>query len=264
MREHRRQLGGLLAAVSVAASCAFALGGPAANALPTAPVSGQTTSKDIPNLGEVKRKIWAYYGDTRPDGDHAPTADSDYAKELAGLQSGYRAYLTEALRSVPAGRKPALVFDVDDTTLLSYRYYRAHDFAYEADSYTEMVNAASMEPVFGMPALVNWADRAGYEVFFLTGRPQTQREGTARNLAGAGYRQQADDRHLFLRDRQSPPPYLTCGTTCTTIQYKSGTRAHIESLGYQVVANFGDQDTDLAGGYATRTFKLPNPMYYLP
>jgi predicted secreted acid phosphatase len=52
--------------------------------------------------------------------------------------------------------------------------------------------------------------------------------------------------------------------SCATVQYKSGTRAYIESLGYDIVANFGDQYSDLTGGYADRAFKMPNPNYYLP
>ena len=51
---------------------------------------------------------------------------------------------------------------------------------------------------------------------------------------------------------------------CTTIHYKSATRAYIESLGYDIVASFGDQYSDLTGGFADRTFKMPNPNYYLP
>ena len=51
---------------------------------------------------------------------------------------------------------------------------------------------------------------------------------------------------------------------CTTVHYKSATRAHIESLGYDIVANFGDQFSDLLGGFADKTFKMPNPNYYLP
>jgi HAD superfamily, subfamily IIIB (Acid phosphatase) len=42
------------------------------------------------------------------------------------------------------------------------------------------------------------------------------------------------------------------------------TRAHIESLGYDIVGNFGDQFSDLNGGFADETFKIPNPMYFLP
>ena len=56
----------------------------------------------------------------------------------------------------------------------------------------------------------------------------------------------------------------SCAPTCTTTQYKSLTRKYIESLGYDIVANFGDQYSDLNGGYADQTFKMPNPMYYLP
>jgi hypothetical protein len=41
------------------------------------------------------------------------------------------------------------------------------------------------------------------------------------------------------------------------------TRQHIESLGYDIVANFGDQFSDLNGGFADETFKIPNPIYFL-
>jgi predicted secreted acid phosphatase len=59
-------------------------------------------------------------------------------------------------------------------------------------------------------------------------------------------------------------PSITNGVSCPTIQYKSGTRAYIESKGYDIVANFGDQFSDLIGGFADKTFKMPNPNYYLP
>ena len=61
-------------------------------------------------------------------------------------------------------------------------------------------------------------------------------------------------------------PYIhaTPAVSCPTIQYKSGTRAYIESQGYDIVADFGDQFSDLEGGFADKTFKMPNPNYYLP
>ena len=71
---------------------------------------------------------------------------------------------------------------------------------------------------------------------------------------------------LYLKDLTAP--WLSsCATTvpvCTTTQYKSLTRQHIESLGYDIVANFGDQFSDLKGGFSDATFKIPNPMYFLP
>ena len=41
-------------------------------------------------------------------------------------------------------------------------------------------------------------------------------------------------------------------------------RAYIESQGYDIVGNFGDQFSDLLNGFADKTFKPPNPNYYLP
>jgi predicted secreted acid phosphatase len=68
----------------------------------------------------------------------------------------------------------------------------------------------------------------------------------------------------YLNQPQFCGPNISAGTSCPTIQYKSGTRAYIESQGYDIVANFGDQFSDLLGGFADKTFKMPNPNYYLP
>jgi predicted secreted acid phosphatase len=59
-------------------------------------------------------------------------------------------------------------------------------------------------------------------------------------------------------------PFIATSKSCPTIQYKSGTRAYIESNGYHIVADIGDQFSDLLGGHAQKTFKMPNPNYYLP
>jgi predicted secreted acid phosphatase len=58
--------------------------------------------------------------------------------------------------------------------------------------------------------------------------------------------------------------HATPAVSCPTIPYKSGTRAYIESQGYKIVADFGDQFSDLLGGHSGKTFKMPNPNYYLP
>jgi predicted secreted acid phosphatase len=68
----------------------------------------------------------------------------------------------------------------------------------------------------------------------------------------------------YLNQPQFCGPNITAGTSCPTIQYKSGTRAYIESQGYDIVGNFGDQFSDLLGGFSDKTFKMPNPNYYLP
>jgi hypothetical protein len=221
-----------------------------------APVS----DRQIPNLTKVENQIEAYYGDTVVGTEHFASPTSNYAHQVAGIEQQIKTYLSH--RPHKHGR-PAIVLDVDDTTLLTYNYELENGFAYNPTTNAAYVEAEKMSAVFGMPALVNWAQAQGYTIFYLTGRPESQRDATAGNLAKVGY-QEPDAAHLFLKNTANPPEYLSCGSTCTTIQYKSGTRAHIESLGYDITADIGDQYSDLEGGHADRTYKVPNPMYFLP
>ncbi len=220
------------------------------------------SADEIPNLTLVENQIKAYYGDTvAANGDHLPSATGNYAKEVARIEAAAENYLKYQHGHSKA--KKAVVFDVDDTTLNTYNYEIFSQFAYNPTSNAEYVNDARFPEVYGMPALASFAAAHGYAIFFITGRPEAQRAGTVINLAKVGYAAPDTD-HLYLKNAANPPAYLPCGSTCTTTQYKSGTRAHIESLGYDIVGNFGDQFSDLAGGYGDRTFKMPNPMYFLP
>ena len=68
----------------------------------------------------------------------------------------------------------------------------------------------------------------------------------------------------YLNQPQFCAAAIAANASCATIPYKSGTRAYIEAQGYDIVADFGDQFSDLEGGFADKTFKMPNPNYYLP
>jgi len=46
--------------------------------------------------------------------------------------------------------------------------------------------------------------------------------------------------------------------------FKAPQRAQIEQHGYTIIANVGDQPSDLNGGSAQRTYLLPNPFYCIP
>jgi hypothetical protein len=37
-----------------------------------------------------------------------------------------------------------------------------------------------------------------------------------------------------------------------------------KSGGHTIMANVGDQWSDLAGGHAAMDFKVPNPFYFIP
>jgi hypothetical protein len=53
-------------------------------------------------------------------------------------------------------------------------------------------------------------------------------------------------------------------STQSAADYKAPERAKIASQGFTIIANVGDQPSDLAGGYAERTFLEPNPFYRIP
>jgi hypothetical protein len=233
-----------------------------------APPAAPTSADQIQNIDQVKTAIKAYYGDTLVGTDHLPSTTGAYASEVAGIIDGAKRYLTvRAITRHHHGPRQAILLDVDDTTLNTYNYEIFSSFVFNPATNADFVNGQRFPEVYGMPAFVNWAAAHGFTVFFLTGRNHTQREGTAGNLQKVGYTVPVDQTHLYLKYVATDttfPDYLPCAPTCTTTQYKSLTRQHIESLGYDLVANFGDQFSDLNGGFADRVFKMPNPMYFLP
>jgi hypothetical protein len=193
-----------------------------------------------------------------------PSAASNYAKQMKQIVAGAEGYLAQAAASHHGPGKPAVVFDIDDTLLNTYDYTLAEQFGFTSASNLTWINDAAFPAVFYMPQLVTFAAGHGYSVYYITGRPQSQAAATVRDLTSAGYAAPAPG-HLFLKPA-TPPSYLHCAAapTCTTTEYKSGTRKYISSLGYAIVADFGDQYSDLLGGDAGHQVKLPNPMYYLP
>lgn len=239
------------------------------NPTPAPNAPAPTHGDRIPNVTTVESQIEAYYGSVSGTVSGIgtvtlPSPTSNYAAEVAGIEKHAKQYLSHETKK-NSSAKPAVVFDVDDTTLNTYDYEIYSQFAYNPTTNAQFVNAEAFPAVFGMPGLVNWAASKGYTVFFITGRPEAQRSATAANLADVGYAVPTDTSHLFLKPA-SIPSYLHCAavTTCTTIEYKSGTRAYLQSHGYKIVGDFGDQFSDLKGGASGRQFKIPNPMYYLP
>lgn len=49
-----------------------------------------------------------------------------------------------------------------------------------------------------------------------------------------------------------------------SLVFKSGERKKLVEQGYRIIGNTGDQWSDLLGSpEGNRTFKLPDPMYYI-
>jgi hypothetical protein len=273
----RRLVVTAVAAVTVAALGGAVIGYAASAATgPAIQTSTPRSEKDITNIDVLRQQIRNYYGDALGTGTFA--ADSNYAKEARGVAADGKRYLSH-VRSTHRTR--AILLDVDDTSLATYNYEISSNWAFNPTTNGQFVTDQRFPAVPGMVDTVTAAEREGYAIFFLTGRGQAQEAATLGNLTADGIGVDAGfPKPTALRDGEDGlftkpavadyPDYLKTACagdangSCTTIHYKSATRAHIESLGYEIVANFGDQYSDLKGGHADRTFKLPNPSYYLP
>jgi predicted secreted acid phosphatase len=229
------------------------------------PVNGNTEM----NVNVLEDQIEHYYGSASATFPvvgkvTVPSPQGNYAKQMKQIVAGAEAYLAAAKRHFHGKGKPALVFDIDDTLLNTFDFTLAEQFGFDAATNEIWVDNAAFPAVFFMPQLLRFAAKDGYAIFYITGRPQSQTAATVKDLTSAGYAAPAPGT-LFLKP-SAPPSYLHCAKapTCTTIEYKSGTRKHISSEGYAIVADFGDQYSDLLGGDAGHQVKIPNPMYYLP
>jgi hypothetical protein len=268
----------VVAIATLVATSAVAVAGAVAHGRSVpAPPAHPTSAAQIQNIDQVKTAIKAYYGDTASsvldpvNGSttlHFASPTSAYAKEMAGIEKKASHYLDRAVKKFNghgkhASETPAVVFDIDDTTLNTFSYEIYSNFVFNPTSNAAFVNAGVFPAVFGMPQLVDRAAADGYTVFFLTGRPISQLAGTKANLVNDGY-PAVPDSQMYLKDTSAPWLASCGGASCTTDQYKSLTRQHLESLGYDIVANLGDQYSDLSFGHEDKAFKLPNPMYFLP
>jgi 5'-nucleotidase (lipoprotein e(P4) family) len=107
----------------------------------------------------------------------------------------YQAYnvaktrLDRALRSRGAGKKLAVVTDVDETVLSNAAYQAdliLKDQEYPTE-YSNWIDAAVAEPVPGALEFFKYASGKGVRVFYVTNRKDAEKEATIQNLKKEGF-----------------------------------------------------------------------------
>ncbi|MFE0019678.1 HAD family acid phosphatase [Amycolatopsis sp. NPDC059021] len=141
-------------------------------------------------------------------------------------------YLNQRL---PGSGRPAIVLDIDNTSL-------------ESTYHPSLADVPALAPTLRVARL---AGERGATVFFVTGRPKLGDAVTRHNLDEVGYRYAG----LYETD---------LGDLLDLQKFKTTARTDIEAKGYTIVANIGNSASDLAGGHAERTFKLPDYEGKLP
>jgi hypothetical protein len=167
--------------------------------------------------------------------------------------------------------KPALVLDIDETSLSNWEQIYHNDFAYIPSGACDLKSGSAcgqrewelsaggtaLQPtldLYNFAKTLKGKDGNPVGVFFITGRYDDpfERIATEWNLHRVGYDQW---QQLYMR------PDATRGKSVSV--YKTQARADIEDRQhYAIIANIGDQLSDLAGGHAQKCFKVPNPFLF--
>lgn len=208
-----------------------------------------TVSSQPTNVGDAKMGALTYHD------------SGAYARDLAAVTSAARRWLTSIAGTVA---RPALVLDIDETALSNWEIVKRDDFGRPLHGSCSPVSDApcgwpewyqlgrdpAIEPTLGV---FRQARALRITVFFITGRSESLRAATERNLVAAGYR---NYEKLYMAPNGVH--------FVSAAGFKASMRAKIEQAGYTIVANMGDQPSDLKGGHADKKFLLPNPFYRIP
>jgi predicted secreted acid phosphatase len=199
------------------------------------------------NVGDVKTAATAYHDSGQYEHDLAEVA----AQAIAWIGT-----------QAPTTPRAAVVFDIDETALSNWEVIKANDFGRFFNGPCNLPDACAWrawdltaQSTAIQPTLdtYNMAKSLGTAVFFISGRDEGQRAATEQNMQSAGY---TGYTRLILA-----PVGVQYASAA---DFKAPQRASIEAEGYTIVANIGDQPSDLAGGHSERTFLLPDPFYRIP
>lgn len=202
-------------------------------------LGGCSTTKEPRNLYYAKQEVRAYFEDT-----------TRYLRDVRMVVENAKKYVESNFD--PTKNKVAIL-DIDETSLLNYKYFLKYDFGYSPDTWDEWVDAAEAKANEPVLELYKYLKQKGIKVYFVTGRHESKNikdpDPTVKNLIEVGY---TNFDGIFFKPRT---PKMK------TAEFKSSIRKKLTEQGYFIFINVGDQYSDFEGNYPGKTFKLPNPAY---
>ena len=158
----------------------------------------------------------------------------------------------EKFEGIAPGENSAVVFDVDETSISSYDYYKKRDFGYIPKMFDMWVDSAKAPAIPEVLDLYKYLLKKNFKIIFVTGRKEYQYESTFRNLVNAGYTKFDT---LIIKGEEY------AGQTAE--KYKSEKRTELADKGYKIAGTVGDQWSDLNGPHHGIQVKIPNYMYII-
>ncbi|HTO68158.1 MAG TPA: HAD family acid phosphatase [Bradyrhizobium sp.] len=244
---HARRI--LTLAVLVLGVLAMASAPAAADDCPAMPPNHIPDAPPPPlNIDLVKRALLDYHGQF-------------YNLDVAAVFEAARNYVESYAGDA---KLPAIVLDIDETSLTNWPNLVADNFGFISggscdalpagpcgfNAWIALAKAEALRPAL---KLFKAAKARRIAVIFITGRHDRLRDATLINLDHAGF-----DGWTELHTRPDSDEFATVQA------YKTAERIKVEAEGYTIIANVGDQMSDINGEHARCTFKVPNPFYFIP
>ena len=153
----------------------------------------------------------------------------------------------------PESCNATVVFDIDETLLSNYGYYKSTGFTFDQDGWNAFNEACKNSAIAPSRDLYRKLLRDGFSVVLMTGRPEADRSWTASCLRERGI---SGWHELILR--------TPAEASLSADVYKSQNRADLQREAHRIVASIGDQVSDMSMGHLKAGFLLPNLMYFIP
>ena len=173
----------------------------------------------------------------------------EYAGDLKAVTADATKSLTAQVKKNP--KKPAIVFDIDDTLESTYDCAKRSNF--DRNAITACQAQTDQTPIAPVWKLLKLAQKQKVALFVITARPVGIEQSTRAQLKRDGLKGKYT---LVMR------PNSDLGQPAAP--YKSAARKAIQKRGYKILVNIGDQRSDLDGNPSGKKFKVPNPMYFTP
>jgi acid phosphatase len=188
------------------------------------------------NLQLAKKDVMSYYESNK------------YSNDLKKIISNAE----DEINKLELKTNSAVVFDVDETSLSNYESLKKIYFGYDPIKWDNWINEAKAPAIPEVKQFYDFLIMKKVKVIFLSSRKGSQYDVTYRNLKQAGY---LEFDTLILKSNSDSNP--------TSLAFKSRQRELLTQKGYDIIADIGDQESDLEGSDHGIQIKLPNYLYII-
>jgi len=194
----------------------------------------QACSYEIINLTTAKNEVQKYY------------ESGEYDREMDKIIAD----AIEKLEKTELNSLCGAVFDIDETALSNYPHIKEVDYGGVSSLWEAWTFSSKAPAIPQVKKLYDFLVSKGVKIFFITGRNNKYYEATKKNLIDQGYTKFDT---LICRSEKE--------RGIGAVQYKAPHRAEIAKKRIKIIANIGDQWSDLDGGNSGLAIKIPDYLY---